>query len=283
MGSTTFVLKSCWNNYVIFSCEFLWLTWLWNWFIACTVLTLSLRDCKCVSTSSHPKCMLPCSCSELCSSQEIVILNRMVFLSGWDTRSTCRRPIFLSQDGWCQTSGTREVENLAGRAEEDAGTERWFFAAWLLQAETSFVYMCSYGEDYFIADADSEQRKAEWREIAKKELEDWCKHREEQLEKTKASNRCGTRLGSLDLSLPPHLPLSHSIMTGLIMKPSFKLLLIRGNLYSFIKQILGWQVYLQRAAAEPLQLFFFSSFDVLLFSSVVIIPPSYHISTQRSS
>ncbi len=38
-------------------------------------------------------------------------------------------------------------------------------------------------------DKESEKRKAEWREIAKKELDDWYKHREEQLEKTFKLNR----------------------------------------------------------------------------------------------
>ena len=38
-------------------------------------------------------------------------------------------------------------------------------------------------------DAESETKKTEWREIAKKELEDWYKHREEQLEKTFKLNR----------------------------------------------------------------------------------------------
>ena len=41
------------------------------------------------------------------------------------------------------------------------------------------------------SDVGSEEKKGEWREMAKKELDDWCKHRDEQLEKTKSSNRCG--------------------------------------------------------------------------------------------
>lgn len=40
------------------------------------------------------------------------------------------------------------------------------------------------------SDAEAEVKKEEWREIAKRELEDWYKHREEQLEKSKANNRC---------------------------------------------------------------------------------------------
>lgn len=42
---------------------------------------------------------------------------------------------------------------------------------------------------YLYSDAESEAKKNEWREIAKKELEDWYKHREEQLEKTFKLNR----------------------------------------------------------------------------------------------
>lgn len=40
-----------------------------------------------------------------------------------------------------------------------------------------------------VKDEESEKKKGEWREIAKKELEDWYRHRNEQLEKTKANNR----------------------------------------------------------------------------------------------
>jgi len=55
-------------------------------------------------------------------------------------------------------------------------------------------------------DIQSEKKKAEWREIAKKELEDWYKHRDEQHEKTKKNNReaeaafCADR----DESVPGH-------------------------------------------------------------------------------
>jgi clathrin light chain A len=38
-------------------------------------------------------------------------------------------------------------------------------------------------------DAKSEKARLEWAEIAKKELDDWYRHRNEQLEKTKVSNR----------------------------------------------------------------------------------------------
>lgn len=38
-------------------------------------------------------------------------------------------------------------------------------------------------------DAESEKKKAEWRELAKRELEEWYKHREELLEKAKKANR----------------------------------------------------------------------------------------------
>ncbi len=46
-----------------------------------------------------------------------------------------------------------------------------------------------YYDVFLISDVESETRKGEWHEIAKKELEDWYKHRAEQLEKTKVNNR----------------------------------------------------------------------------------------------
>lgn len=42
---------------------------------------------------------------------------------------------------------------------------------------------------YWIVDKEEEIKKQEWREIAKKELEDWYKNYEEQIAKTKAANR----------------------------------------------------------------------------------------------
>lgn len=44
-------------------------------------------------------------------------------------------------------------------------------------------------QQLLFTDKESEEKKGEWREIAKKELEDWYKHREEQLEKTFKLNR----------------------------------------------------------------------------------------------
>jgi len=38
-------------------------------------------------------------------------------------------------------------------------------------------------------DADEDQKKSEWRELAKKELDDWYKNRQEQLTKTIANNK----------------------------------------------------------------------------------------------
>ncbi|XP_067665883.1 clathrin light chain A-like isoform X2 [Haliotis asinina] len=38
-------------------------------------------------------------------------------------------------------------------------------------------------------DKEEEQKKAEWHEVARKELEDWYKHHAEQLEKAKENNR----------------------------------------------------------------------------------------------
>ena len=39
------------------------------------------------------------------------------------------------------------------------------------------------------ADEEEERKKAEWREAAKKELEDWYKQHEESVSKTRAANR----------------------------------------------------------------------------------------------
>ena len=41
----------------------------------------------------------------------------------------------------------------------------------------------------FIADEEEAKRKEEWKNIAKKELDDWYKHHDEQLSKTKENNR----------------------------------------------------------------------------------------------
>lgn len=38
-------------------------------------------------------------------------------------------------------------------------------------------------------DAEEAQKKEEWRESAKKELDDWYKHHNEQVHKTKETNR----------------------------------------------------------------------------------------------
>lgn len=43
-------------------------------------------------------------------------------------------------------------------------------------------------------DAEEEQKKKEWKETAKKELEDWYKNRAEQLAKTHANNKWVERL-----------------------------------------------------------------------------------------
>ena len=40
-----------------------------------------------------------------------------------------------------------------------------------------------------IADEEEAKRKEEWKNIAKKELDDWYKHHDEQLSKTKENNR----------------------------------------------------------------------------------------------
>jgi len=41
----------------------------------------------------------------------------------------------------------------------------------------------------FQPDSEEKKKVAEWREIAKKELDDWYKHHDEQLTKTKENNR----------------------------------------------------------------------------------------------
>lgn len=41
----------------------------------------------------------------------------------------------------------------------------------------------------YIIDREEEKKKQEWREIAKKELEEWYKNHEEAIAKTKAANR----------------------------------------------------------------------------------------------
>ncbi|XP_071455252.1 clathrin light chain isoform X2 [Hetaerina americana] len=40
-----------------------------------------------------------------------------------------------------------------------------------------------------LKDANEEKKREEWREVAKKELEDWYRHHEETISKTKAANR----------------------------------------------------------------------------------------------
>jgi clathrin light chain A len=40
-----------------------------------------------------------------------------------------------------------------------------------------------------VTDEEEKKRVIEWKEIAKKELDDWYKHHEEQLTKTKSNNR----------------------------------------------------------------------------------------------
>lgn len=42
---------------------------------------------------------------------------------------------------------------------------------------------------FFLIDKEEEKKKQEWREIAKKELEEWYRNHEEAIAKTKAANR----------------------------------------------------------------------------------------------
>lgn len=58
-------------------------------------------------------------------------------------------------------------------------------------------------------DREEEKKKLELREEAKKELEDWYKHHEESISKTKASNRY--KFYSRSLSLSHTYTSSHSI------------------------------------------------------------------------
>lgn len=47
-------------------------------------------------------------------------------------------------------------------------------------------------------DSASEAAEAEWREKAKKELEDWHVHQSEQMEKNKANNRLGSDISPVN-------------------------------------------------------------------------------------
>lgn len=49
-------------------------------------------------------------------------------------------------------------------------------------------------------DAEEDQKKAEWKELAKKELEDWYKQREEQLTKTIANNKVNDKATLAELA-----------------------------------------------------------------------------------
>lgn len=49
-------------------------------------------------------------------------------------------------------------------------------------------------------DAEEEQKKAEWRELAKKELDDWYKNRQEQLTKTIANNKVNNKATEAELA-----------------------------------------------------------------------------------
>ncbi|XP_064652093.1 clathrin light chain B-like isoform X2 [Lineus longissimus] len=55
-------------------------------------------------------------------------------------------------------------------------------------------------------DADAETKKLEWREIARKELDDWHKNRSDQLEKAKETNRAAEQafVQERDESIPGH-------------------------------------------------------------------------------
>lgn len=64
---------------------------------------------------------------------------------------------------------------------------------WLHEEVALRLYQicCRHQKAHFILNTDAveEEQIQEMRETARKELEDWYKHRDEQLEKTKATNR----------------------------------------------------------------------------------------------
>lgn len=61
---------------------------------------------------------------------------------------------------------------------ETFGGKRWVFVFF------SYLNLILYH-----ADREEEKKKQEWREIAKKELEEWYRNHEEAIAKTKAANR----------------------------------------------------------------------------------------------
>lgn len=50
-----------------------------------------------------------------------------------------------------------------------------------------------------LKDAEEDQKKKEWKEAAKKELEDWYKNRQEQLTKTHANNKVNNKAAEAEL------------------------------------------------------------------------------------
>ena len=78
---------------------------------------------------------------------------------------------------------------------------RSHYSACITNKIAVFLYLCAPKNKkkitIVLVDSDEAQKIMEWRAQASKELEDWYKHRNEQLDKAKSSNRCVTGTSSL--------------------------------------------------------------------------------------
>lgn len=63
-----------------------------------------------------------------------------------------------------------------------------FYTEWHRMYDIAFYVILSFAI-YLWPDVESEKKKAEWREIARRELEEWYKHRNEQVDKAQKVNR----------------------------------------------------------------------------------------------
>lgn len=52
-----------------------------------------------------------------------------------------------------------------------------------------WIWMVFWSQYFWPIDAEEAQKKEAWREAAKKELDDWYKHHNEQVQKTRETNR----------------------------------------------------------------------------------------------
>ena len=80
---------------------------------------------------------------------------------------------------------------------------RSHYSACITNKIAVFLYLCAPKKKrknkqctVVLVDSDEAQKIMEWRAQASKELEDWYKHRNEQLDKAKSSNRCVTGTSS---------------------------------------------------------------------------------------